>query len=379
MSKFSSGLSETDVQICSPGFLKGNRTSSTRATLIWHEPYAACNLCPDAVGYEVSSASFNTLLVSQSPCELQLNSFFHRISVRAKGANGSLSEPSFIDIHPSPPAPTGLRATPTENGTSLSWVAPVGGERVFDYLVSHKGEFIAAVHDLSYLLKLSTWQRSFDIEVRARSSAGNLSDPATLDVTPPEKPTELVALNFSSRAAVLIWARATDNVGVVNYEVLKDGEVIATTQDETPTYSALGLQPETQYSFSVRALDAFGNRSEESAPVIVKTPVLDPPQNVRVTNVTRNSIVLAWDRPDGAVGLINYLSEVDNHKGSTRKIHSPVQGVAFTGLRSWSTYTVKVSAQDASERYSECVTLEVKTSRAGANRASVTRTTPPRY
>jgi hypothetical protein len=183
-----------------------------------------------------------------------------------------------------------------------------------------------------------------------------------LDITPPEKPTGLVALNLSTRATALVWNRAADNVAVVEYEILKGDVVIDKTKDETPAYLAIGLTPETQYRFAVQALDATGNRSEASDAIVVETPLLDPPKNVRVVSVSRSSITLAWNRPDGAIGLVGYKSEADNHKGSTREIQSPVQGVVFTFLRPSSTYTVKISGHDASQRYSEPFTLEVTTS-----------------
>ncbi|WP_077048376.1 fibronectin type III domain-containing protein [Pseudomonas sp. KK4] len=355
-------LSDPGVQICSPGNLKGHRTSSTTATLTWDEPYATCGLCPDAVGYELSSSSFNTLDVAHSPYELRLSPSLHRIQVRVKGANGSVSEPGCIDIHPSPPAPVDLRACDlTDSGMTLNWTAPAGGEPVSDYVVSHKGQFTAAVRGLVYRISEPAGQRTPDVQVRARSVRGDLSDPATLDITPPGKPTGLRALNLSSRATVLVWAGAADNVKVVRYEVLKDNVVIDTTRDATPSYSATGLVPQTRYAFAVRALDAFGNRSELSQAITVQTPFLDAPRNLRVVNVTRSSIVLAWDRPDEAIGLINYKSEVDNHKGSSRSAQGPALDVTFIGLKSGSTYSVAVSANDASQRYSPPATLEVKT------------------
>ncbi|NWL20967.1 fibronectin type III domain-containing protein [Pseudomonas umsongensis] len=361
----SSGSTVSTTQMCRPGNLQGTRINSTTAVLTWDEPYSTCHLCPDAVGYEISGGGIAKIEVLRPPHELgQLNpNVQYRIFVRAKAAGNIVSDPSYVNIRSSPGMPGNLRATGyTQNGFTLNWIAPDGGEPVFDYLVICNGQTIASVRGLTYLMRSPTSLTPNIIEVRARSARSNLSDPAVLDITPPEKPTGLVALNLSTRATALVWNRAADNVAVVEYEILKGDVVIDKTKDETPAYLAIGLTPETQYRFAVQALDAAGNRSEASDAIVVETPLLDPPKNVRVVSVSRSSITLAWNRPDGAIGLVGYKSEADNHKGSTREIQSPVQGVVFTFLRPSSTYTVKISGHDASQRYSEPFTLEVTTS-----------------
>lgn len=363
------------LKICSPGNLQGRRTSSTVAILTWDEPYSTCHLCPDAVGYEISGEGIATVNILRPPYELRgLNrNINYRVCVRAKAAGNNISEPSYFDVLKSPGTPGNLRATHLpDEGVTLTWSAPLGDVPVFDYLVSRHGELIATVRGLTYQVSDSTALTAYDIEVRARSARSNLSDPALLDITPPGRPIGLFAVSMSSRAVALIWGRSNDNVRVASYEILKDDEVIDTTQNDTPAYLAIGLTPETQYRFAVRALDESGNRSKASDPLYVKTPLLDPPKNVRILNVTPFSIALAWDRPDGAIGLISYNSQADNHSGSFREIQTPLQGVTFIGLRPSSTYTVSIRSQDASERYSQPVTLEITT-------PQITQTTPLRY
>ncbi|MCU1761867.1 fibronectin type III domain-containing protein [Pseudomonas sp. 14P_8.1_Bac3] len=365
MKKLSESVSidvASPLQICAPGNLSGYRMSSTSATLTWSEPYATCHLCPDAKGYEVSGSTFATVHVTRPPCELQLGNTYGaaHVHVRAKAANGVLSDPSVFVFLPSPGSPTELRATDrTDNGFTLSWLAPVGGVPPFNYVIFRNGQALMTERGVSCAVKhllLAT-----DVyEVRARSNAGNLSDPGILDITPPRKPVGLGALNFSSKAAVLIWG--ADNHGEVSrYEVFKNDELTGASQGAAPVFTAVGLTPGVQYTFFVEAVDASGNRSARSDSIVVKTPLLDPPEKVRVSVVTRSSITLVWERPSDAVGIIMYVSEADNHRGSTRKITSVVQGVTFSTLRSSSTYTLTVRAVDAADQYSQPVTLEVTT------------------
>lgn len=350
------------LRICAPGNLSGLRLTSTVATLTWSEPYATCHLCPDAQGYEVSGSTFATVHVTHPPCELQLGNTYGaaHVHVRAKAADGVLSDPSVFVFLPSPGSPTELRATDrTNSGFTLSWLAPVGGVPPFDYVIFRNGQALMTERGVSCAVNHSLLTTDV-YEVRARSSVGNRSDPGILDITPPRKPTGLVALNLSSKAAVLIWG--ADNHGEVSrYEVFKNGELAGATEGGAPVFTVAGLTPGIQYTFFVEAVDASGNRSARSDSITVRTPVLDPPEKVRVSVITRSSITLVWERPSDAVGLITYVSEADNHRGSTRKITSVVQGVTFSTLHSSSTYTLTVRAVDAADQYSQPVTLKVTT------------------
>ncbi|WP_147296582.1 fibronectin type III domain-containing protein [Flagellimonas nanhaiensis] len=68
----------------------------------------------------------------------------------------------------------------------------------------------------------------------------------------------------------LSWSGATDNTGVTNYKVFKDG-VLETTLGNVSSYQVTGLTASTAYSFTVTALDAAGNESVASNAVPVTT------------------------------------------------------------------------------------------------------------
>ncbi|GAB6403385.1 fibronectin type III domain-containing protein [Pseudomonas sp. MHK4] len=88
------------IRICSPGGLRGGRSTATTALLSWEEPYATCPLCPDAVDYEISGEGIATLNVIRPPCEvtgLKADSEYY-LAVRAKGGGNNVSEPSHVLI-----------------------------------------------------------------------------------------------------------------------------------------------------------------------------------------------------------------------------------------------------------------------------------------
>jgi endonuclease I/chitodextrinase len=83
-----------------------------------------------------------------------------------------------------------------------------------------------------------------------------------VDTQAPTAPTNLVTSNPSSNSISLSWTAATDNIGVVAYDIYKDGVFYSTVTGITATVS--GLNASTTYNFYVIAKDAAGNPSPAS-------------------------------------------------------------------------------------------------------------------
>jgi hypothetical protein len=71
----------------------------------------------------------------------------------------------------------------------------------------------------------------------------------------------------------LSWTASTDNVAVKNYEVYRNGQLIALLGNLT-SYSDTLVSAATSYQYSVRALDARQNRSDASNTAAVTTPAI---------------------------------------------------------------------------------------------------------
>ncbi|GLY47340.1 proprotein convertase P-domain-containing protein [Lentzea sp. NBRC 102530] len=89
------------------------------------------------------------------------------------------------------------------------------------------------------------------------------------DTAAPTAPATPRATGTTSSSVSLAWDASTDDVGVTGYEVLNGTTVAATSTGTTATVA--GLTADTQYTFTVRALDAAGNRSKQSAEVTART------------------------------------------------------------------------------------------------------------
>ncbi len=89
------------------------------------------------------------------------------------------------------------------------------------------------------------------------------------DTQAPSVPTNLIASAIANTTVDLSWDAATDDRGVVGYDIFQDGVLLDTATDTN--YSVSGLTADTAYSFTVTAKDAAGNVSASSNAANVTT------------------------------------------------------------------------------------------------------------
>src|SRR5439155_747195 len=161
-------------------------------------------------------------------------------AVAARDAAGNMSPDStsvsvtLADTTP-PSTPSGLTAAVAgSTGANLSWSASTDDVVLTVYIVRRNGIQIATPATTSYAdTGLSVG--AFSYTVAARDAAGNISpDSATAsitiaDTTPPTTPTGLTAAAAGSTGANLAWSASSDNVGVTDYIVVRNGVQDGTT------------------------------------------------------------------------------------------------------------------------------------------------------
>jgi len=101
------------------------------------------------------------------------------------------------------------------------------------------------------------------------------------DTELPTSPTGLTAGRWSATMIALAWDAATDNVGVMGYEVFRDGVFLDTEAGTTLTDR--NADPNSSHTYQVRALDEAGNRSTLSAAANVPAPTPQPTFPIRAT------------------------------------------------------------------------------------------------
>ncbi|WP_418277410.1 glycoside hydrolase family 48 protein [Isoptericola jiangsuensis] len=90
------------------------------------------------------------------------------------------------------------------------------------------------------------------------------------DTQAPTAPAGLTATADGTTVS-LTWTASTDDVRVTGYDVSRDGEVVGSVGGTVTSFTDEGLEPETEYTYTVTAHDAAQNVSEASAPATATT------------------------------------------------------------------------------------------------------------
>jgi len=356
-----------------PGNLAANGVTAYGFTVSW----SASNDNVGVASYEVQlgTGAVETVIGGTSKTYQGLSrATAYSVKVRAKDAAGntspwsnSISVTTLDDLPPE--IPTGLIASEiTATSFKLSWSKPFDNVGVVAYQVM-QGEVVSEEVTATFkVIGSLTTATTYQMKVRAKDAAGNWSNWSaalpveTLDNVPPSKPDQLDASSLMPESFVLNWVRATDNKGVVRYDILRNGTKIGEATDQV-SYAVTGLESGKTYSMKVRAFDAAGN-SNESDPLTVTTPDVIPPTppgalEVNITSVTADSFVVTWTSSTDNVAVAGYKIAV----GSTIYDNIPADRTWFlvTGLASGVTYQVNARARDASNNWSDWSETETAT------------------
>jgi chitodextrinase len=230
-------------------------------------------------------------------------------SVRG-AAPGPAGDPGSLDVPPGPPRSLRVEAS-GEAAVWVKWSPSDDDEAVVAYEVFRGGTLAARTRSLSITdTGLSPAARTC-YTVRAVDAAGRTSPPTpstcvnTPDLTPPETPAAPVVVLDSPTSASVSWAPATDNVGVVGYELLRGGRVLASVSGLR--WSDGALRPTQAVCYSIRALDRAGNRSPPSSAACVTPPDVTPPGAPAVVAVPGpRTVTLVWAAASDDTGVTGY-------------------------------------------------------------------------
>ena len=170
------------------------------------------------------------------------------------------------------------------------------------------------------------------------------------DVEPPTPPRDLRATGKSQTSVSLEWRAASDDVGVVGYDVYQHGQLMTSVSGTTLSATVTGLRPDTAYDWTVFARDAAPNVSRASNNVVVRTDAPPPdheppaaPGNLRATGKSATGVSLAWEASTDDVGVTGYVVHRDGAQVTT------VDGTSatVTGLTTGTGYRFAVRARDA--------------------------------
>jgi fibronectin type 3 domain-containing protein len=156
----------------------------------------------------------------------------------------------------------------------------------------------------------STAAQTVSLDDLVVSAPGPVAPPP--DTAPPSQPSSVTAVADDDEIETVIsWLPSTDDVGVVGYEVLRDGVPLAGTVAASPWFDVT-VQPGGTYAYAVRAFDAAGNRSVASPPVEVTVPAAPDtsaptaPVGLTATATSSTSVALGWTASLDDVAVVAY-------------------------------------------------------------------------
>ncbi len=126
-----------------------------------------------------------------------------------------------------------------------------------------------------------------------------------IDSVPPTAPDSLIANDVTSNSVILSWKASSDNIGVSEYEIISNKEVIQSTTSTNVKITELITN--TSYKFTVRAKDEADNVSPESDAVRIITQDANADDGGRLINGT-----FAYGKLDEEDGSDMWFIDVPN-------------------------------------------------------------------
>ncbi|HEY4426063.1 MAG TPA: hypothetical protein VGN10_17770 [Pyrinomonadaceae bacterium] len=268
-------------------------------------------------------------------------------------------QPTVCDLT-APSTPTNLVAgAPNPTTINLSWTASTDNIGVTNYLVFRDTlpSPIASVVGTAFSDTGLTPLSSHSYRVIASDGAGNLSgfsNTATAntpaDTTGPSAPANLVAVGSNSTTINLSWTASTDNVGVVGYNVFRDGGSLPIATVSATNFSDTGLGISSTHSYTVKAFDGANNSSLASNTATATTLGNDTqaptvPTGLTATGSSSTAIDLVWTASTDNFAVTGY--KVFRDGGATEVATVTTTSFSDTGLAVNSTHSYQVAAFDA--------------------------------
>ena len=254
-----------------------------------------------------------------------------------------------------PTKPSRLRVVSTTQSTvTIAWAASTDRVGVVGYQLFRNDQRVGTTAQRSYTFASLACGTSYLLGVRAYDAAGNVSARALVvaattacpDTQPPTQPSSVWQVAVTSSSVTLGWGAASDDFGVIGYEILSDGSLAGFTA--TTQYAVSDLACGTMHTLGVQALDAAGNRSPAASVLMATSPCPDStapstPGQLVVRSSNETSVTLSWTPSSDNVGVVGYQVYRDAAAvGSTA-----TSGYTVSGLACGKSYLIEVDAYDA--------------------------------
>jgi len=174
-----------------------------------------------------------------------------------------------VEDRAAPSRVVGLTAVAGDGQAVLTWRASEDAGGIAGYEIYRDGQYVVTIAGTTFTDPALANGVAHQYRVFAVDMARNLSRPSGVvwalpralpDRQPPGVPVGLTATADPAALTVnLRWTAPTDDKGVVNYRIYRDGSLAGTST--TPTFTDPDRAHKTEYRYTVIAFDAAGNQS----------------------------------------------------------------------------------------------------------------------
>ncbi|MDT4944162.1 MAG: acid phosphatase type 7 [Pseudonocardiales bacterium] len=327
----------------------------------WDPTHAVGSSC----GAQSNGAAAKPSVAAQAYHFLKVRVSGNDVTVNPTDSTGAVFDPMTYhfaaDSTPpsTPGAPTAVRGTGTSSSNVTVTLGTASSDNigVVSYDVYRDGAYRATMPagvtkwvDLAVPAGTHAWttvardQRGNPSPASAASSIITISD--TSDPSVPGTPVAKASTG-TPNTVQLSWTPSTDNVGVVGYNVYRDGTLLIAGVGG-PATADTTAKDVTNYSYAVQAVDAAGNRSGLSAGGSITTPDWTAPTApaLSASSGPPNEIDLSWSGSTDNVSVSGY--DVYRDGGATA-VATNLTGSTWadTRLMAGTTHSYVVVARDA--------------------------------
>jgi len=263
-----------------PRFLSITNASAATVTLSWRR---AARGDAVVVGYRVlrDDAVYGETRGTSTTIPVASNRRY-TFTVLAIDANGRSSAPSnpvrVVTGHSAPPPPGAVTGVPmSSTAVQLSWQPSRAAQgRIVGYRVLRNGATVGQQPAAQLQLQNLKPSTTYTFAVVAVDSLGYVSRPSaavsvrTTDPLAPSAPASLLGAALNDSTVQLTWQPSVAAQGrIVGYRVLRDGALVGQFAQTAVTLG--NLAPSTTYTFTVLAVDSYGELSPPATSVSVTT------------------------------------------------------------------------------------------------------------
>ena len=268
----------------------------------------------------------------------------YSLSIIARNFGGS-NPSNFVNVSTVLPAPVLLAVvSSTYNSITFSFTPSLYADTSTYYSIRSGGlSYGTASNQVTTITAsglTSNTQSNFTMVAINNNGTSSPSNSVS-GITAPSPPTNIIATTISNTVASINLTPPSGVIAIISYTVTSSPSNITATGSSLPII-VTGLSSNTQYTFTVTALNSAGRSpASSSSNSITTNSVPNPPTGLTQTGSTASSITIGFTPPIGTI--TSYLATTDSGDTGT----SSGSPITIYGLTPNSPYNITIQSIDS--------------------------------